>query len=224
MKKETISAALGGLALGFVLGLAAPKLFIATTPTCEHSSSPPPSVPAAPTPDQFNHAIKEYRSMLETDPKNAAAWFQLGGLYYGTSQVQEAVECYNKVLEIDPQNVEALVQLGNLYYDSDQYQQAVDHYQRALELDPDLSDVRVDLATMYRRLEKSDEAIAQLKQVIKEDPQHATARLNLGIMLRYDKQDYPGAIAAWEEFLRIVPNHSQAAKVKELIKETKKLL
>jgi tetratricopeptide (TPR) repeat protein len=225
MKKETIAMALGGLVVGFMLGLVVPRLFNA--PTGQHRSAPPPappSVPAGPTLDQFNHAIEEYKSLLKDDPQNLEGWFQLGNLYYGTGQDKEAIDSYNKVLELEPKHIKTLTQLGNLSYDSSRYQQATDYYQQVLEQNPELTDVRVDMATMYHRLKKTDEALKQLREAIERDPQHAMARVNLGIVLKNGKQDYQGAISVWQEFLEKFPDHPQVATVKEYIQQAKELL
>ncbi len=228
MKKETVAVALAGLVLGFVMGLVTPKLFNHQTITGERPytpQTPPADMPAQqPTVDQFEHAIKEYKTLLDTDPKNVEAWFQLGNIYYGVQENQQAVEYYNKALEIEPQHIAVLTQLGNLYFDIKQYQKAVDCYQRVLAVDPTIADVRVDMAVMYRRLKQPDKAIAELKKVIKETPGHATARINLGIILRDDKHDYQGAIAAWQEFLDNFPDHPMIPRVKEWIQKTKGLL
>jgi tetratricopeptide (TPR) repeat protein len=222
MKKETVAVALGSLILGFVLGLVAPKMFGISNKSI--TPPPPPSPPAQPSIEQFDHAIKEYRSLLEKDPKNEEAWLQLANLYYGTDREKDALECFNKVLEINPDNIKTLTQLGNLYYDSQQPQLAVEYYQRVLKLNPELSDVRVDMATMYSQLKRPEEAVRELDMVIEKDPRHALARINKGIILKRDLQDYKGAIAAWQGLLDIQPDHPQADKIREFINKTKELL
>ncbi len=222
MKKEIVVVGLAGLVLGFVMGLVTPKLFNDQTVERPYApQTPAADVPAQPTMAQFDHVIKEYQSLLESDPKNIDAWFQLGNIYYGLEQNKQAVENYNKVLEIEPQHIAVLTQLGNLYFDTGQYQQAVEFYQRVLAIDPTLSDVRVDMAVMYRRLKQPDEAIAELKKVIEKDPKHATARMNLGIILRDDKHDNQGAITAWQGFLDNFPEHPMSARVKDWVQKAK---
>ncbi len=222
MKKEIVSVAIGGLVLGFVMGLVTPKLFNTETDEHNHTTQSPPSdAPAKPTLDQFEHIISEYKSLLEADPGNVDAWFQLGNMYYAAEQPQQALESYNKALEIESQHIGVLTQMGNLYFDTEQYQKAIDYYRRVLAIDPGLSDVRIDMAIMYRRLGQPDEAVRQMKQVIKTDPKHAMAQINLGIILRYDKQDSKGAIDVWQGFVDKLPDDPQVPKVKEMIQQAK---
>ena len=48
-------------------------------------------------------------------------------------------------------------------------------------------------------------AIEAFRQVSRENPKHTNSWFNLGVVLKYDKKDFPGAIQAWEEFLKLEP-------------------
>jgi len=220
--RQVLAVAAGAFVLGLALGLVLPRLFNKSS----RQATPPPSSSQETTnlQAQFEHAIREYETILEKDPQNAEALVQLGTLYYGLERFEMAEEKFKQALKIKPENVDVLVRLGNLYYDTNRPQEALRYYQQALKLNPKLSDVRVDMATMYRRLGKADEALKELRRVIADDPQHAVAYMNLGIILRFDKGDYKGAIKAWEDFLRVAPKHPQADRVRELLEETRKLL
>lgn len=47
-------------------------------------------------------ALKEYRSMVEADPKNSQAWAGLGILLYGSGRAVEASDALTKALLLDP--------------------------------------------------------------------------------------------------------------------------
>ncbi len=230
MKKEFISIAIGGLVVGFVLGLMLPKMFSSKDAQHDHeqhAAAPPPPAEQAParfSNDQLEHVIKEYELILEKDPKNIEAYFQIGNIYYEMRKVNKAIESYSKGLELNPSSIDLLTQLGNLYFDTEKYQLAVDNYQKVLDIEPNINDVRVDMAIMYRRLNKPDIAIKELKTAIENDPEHTNAYVNLGIILRFDKKEYQKAIDAWQTFLDKFPDHVQAGKIKELIKKTKELI
>jgi tetratricopeptide (TPR) repeat protein len=190
MKKETVPVAVGALILGFVLGIAFPKLFpdkpqqVAHTQDDGHDHSeqqPPPEV----TDEQVVHALEQYKKMLEKDPNNKDIY----------------------------------VSMGNLCYDSDRYQQAVEYYQKALEIDPSLTDAHVDMGTMYRKLGQPTKAVKVLHEAISRNPSHPVARLNLGIILKFDLKDYHLATSAFEGFLKIAPDHPQAKLAKQFIEE-----
>lgn len=123
----------------------------------------------------------------------------------------------------EPTNVQALVALGNLYFDSNQYLKAIDVYERSLALDQKNPDVRTDLGVMYRAVKEYDKAVYQFREAARIDPSHKNSRFNLGIVLQHDKKDVQGALAAWEDFLRVEPSGERATAVKGEIKQLKEL-
>jgi cytochrome c-type biogenesis protein CcmH/NrfG len=119
------------------------------------------------------------------------------------SDYEENIRLAKSVLEKDPRDLQALISLGDAYFDTDQYQEAIDAYSKALAIDPKDSDVRTDMGIMYRKLGEFDKAIVAFRQAAQDQPLHVNSRFNLGIVLKYDKEDFKGAIQAWEEFLKL---------------------
>ena len=128
-----------------------------------------------------------------------------------------------ELLKRDPQNLQALVALGNAYFDTNQYRKAVDVYQKALAIDPKNADVRTDMAIMYRNLKDYDRAIQEFRQAAKDNPGHVNSRFNIAIVMQYDKKDIPGAIGAWEEFLKIEPTGDRANMARSQLEQLKGL-
>ena len=127
------------------------------------------------------------------------------------------------LLKRDPNNLQALISLGNAYFDTNQYKKAIDVYQRALKIDPKNADVRTDLGIMYRNIKDYDSAIREFRQAAKENPTHVNSRFNVAIVLQHDKNDIPGAIVAWEEFLKVEPEGQRAGMAKAQIEQLKGL-
>ena len=134
---------------------------------------------------------------------------------------EEEIQLSKSVLEKDPNNLQALVGLGNAYFDTDRYQEAIDAYSRALVINPENSDLRTDMGITYRKLAKFDKALEAFQQAAHDDPKHLNSRFNLGIVLKYDKNDFQGAIRAWEEFLKLNPDDDRATMVKQEIEAMK---
>ncbi|MGQ9648034.1 MAG: tetratricopeptide repeat protein [Thermodesulfobacteriota bacterium] len=120
-----------------------------------------------------------------------------------TTNYEEEIRLSKSILEKDPRNLEALITLGNAYFDTDRYQEAIDAYSKALAIDPKNPDVRTDMGIMYRRLGQFDKALEAFRQAAQDQPLHVNSRFNIGIVLKYDKNDFVGAIQAWEEFLKL---------------------
>jgi len=118
------------------------------------------------------------------------------------SAMAEALE---KETAANPNNVDGWIQLGNLYFDADNYDGAIGAYEKALALEPGNADVWTDLGVMYRRKGQPQKAVEAFGQAAKVDPKHQSSRFNKGVVLLHDLKDVPGAVAAWEELIRINP-------------------
>jgi cytochrome c-type biogenesis protein CcmH/NrfG len=127
-----------------------------------------------------------------------------------------------KMLAVNPNNAKALVQLGNDYFDVHNYGKAIATYQKALEIDPNNEDLLTDLGVAYRRSGNPQEAVQSFHKALKYDPGHVQALFNLGIVLRDDLKDYPGALQAWETFLKKAPNAPYAVMVRPWVKQLRK--
>lgn len=63
---------------------------------------------------------------------------------------------------------------------------------------------------MYRRTKQPEKAIEWFNKAIKMDPSHLPSRFNKGIVQMYDLKESAGAIATWEELLKIDPEAQTA--------------
>jgi tetratricopeptide (TPR) repeat protein len=138
---------------------------------------------------------------------------------------EDDIRLAKSVLEKDLRNLEALIKLGNAYFDTDRYQEAIDVYSKALVIDPKNADVRTDMGIMYRKLGRFDKALEAFRQAAQDQPMHVNSRFNLGVALKYDKNDLPGAIQAWEDFLKLEalldPGDERPIMVKQEIESMK---
>jgi len=142
----------------------------------------------------------------------------------GSSQfgeIKKKVDLLQSILKNDPENLNAWIDLGNAYFDTDQFDAAIEAYSKALEIDPKKADVRTDMGIMYRRKGDFDRAIQEFRKAAEDDPGHLNSRYNLGVVLLHDKGDIPGAIEAWEKYLKLEPNGRRAENIRNQITKMK---
>jgi cytochrome c-type biogenesis protein CcmH/NrfG len=141
---------------------------------------------------------------------------------------EDDIRIAKSILEKDPRDLQTLITLGDACFDTDRYQEAIDAYSKALAIDPKNPDVRTDMGIMYRKLGQFDKALEAFRQAAKDQPMHANSRFNIGVVLKYDKKDYPGAIQAWEEFIKLEklldPGDERPVMVRQEIESMKKSL
>ena len=125
----------------------------------------------------------------------------------------QKIKMLKEVVAKEQDNRTAWVQLGNNYFDSNQFLQAVEAYDKALELDDNDPNVLTDQGVMFRKLGWFDRAVQNFEKAAKISPNHSQSLYNLGIVYRYDLNDFPSAIKAWERFLRVAPPGPSTSQV-----------
>ena len=118
------------------------------------------------------------------------------------------------VVAQEPGNRAAWVQLGNNYFDSNQFMQAVEAYDKALELDGNDPNVLTDQGVMFRKLGWYDRAVQNFEKAYQINSFHTQSLYNLGIVYRYDLNDFPNAVKAWEKFLEMTPPGQAADQIR----------
>lgn len=121
-----------------------------------------------------------------------------------------------------PNDPALLAQAGNTYYDAQIFPLAINYYQRSLAADPKNVAVRTDMATAMFYNNDPDHSIAEFDRALKDDPKNGNALFNRGIVKWRGKMDVNGAVADWENLLKINPNYEQAEQVKAYIAQAKK--
>ena len=124
-------------------------------------------------------------------------------------------------LQANPKDVSALVALGNLYFDNQQCTDAIGYYQRALNENPNNPDVRTDMGVCYFYSGDPDRALKEFDRALQDDPKHSQTIFNVGVVKLQGKNDPKGAIAAWEELLRIDPGYRDRARVESMLAEAR---
>jgi cytochrome c-type biogenesis protein CcmH/NrfG len=124
-------------------------------------------------------------------------------------------------LETNPKDVSALTALGNLYYDNSQWTTAIGYYGRSLNEAPKNPDVRTDMGIAYYYSGDPDRALKEFDQALKDDPKHVQTLFNVGVVKKDGKHDLKGAIAAWENVLKIDPQYQDRAKLESMLAEAK---
>ncbi|RYB93875.1 tetratricopeptide repeat protein [Nocardioides oleivorans] len=113
-----------------------------------------------------------FENVLQIDPGNVYAHYNLGLLAQGTGDGALAVEQYDAALETDPDFTSALYNKG-IVLEATDLEEAVALYERALAIDPDLASAHMRLGFALLHLGKTAEAEAHLSTGIELDPSMA---------------------------------------------------
>jgi len=96
--------------------------------------------------DDFNTKKKELDSILEEDPHNHLAHFNLGVAYTKLGAFKSAIDEYTKAMEFHPEKLfkEALYNRANAYYDNGQYEEClkdIETFSKEFSVSPYLEEI-----------------------------------------------------------------------------------
>lgn len=169
----------------------------------------------------FKAAAADYESALAIAPGDPQTLFTLGQIYLlGLKQPSKAVDKFSALVNADPTNSESLFWLGQAYAAENQWAQARDEFQRSFAIDHQYAAL-FNLGLAYYNLKDYKDArdafLALAGHQTKEHPDFQLWFV-LGDTLRH-LGDKKGAVAAYKQFVALVPKGQATVKAKAYIKQ-----
>jgi cytochrome c-type biogenesis protein CcmH/NrfG len=184
MNRNILLALAGGLVVGGLIGYftgatsgsGSSTVVAAAVPPAATTPSMPGGMPGAtpgmtpgampPSAAQQQNIAGLERATLQ-DPKNRAAWVELGNAYFDSNQAQKAVTAYAKALALQGDDPNVLTDQGVMYRELGQFDKAVANFQKAQKLDPKHLQSLFNLGIVYANdLHKLPEAQAAWNRII----------------------------------------------------------
>jgi tetratricopeptide (TPR) repeat protein len=138
------------------------------------------------TQGKWDEAAKEYRLVLQQNPRLPGIHFRLGRLLLSKTkptpeEAEEAKKEMQAELEIDPSNAGAEYVLGEMARQNQQWDEAIQHFSRAAKLDPGFGDAFVGWGGSLVSAKKYSDAIPPLEIGVKLQVGNPAAHYMLGI-------------------------------------------
>ena len=171
---------------------------------------------------QVGRAINVHQALLQrpdlTTLEHAYVLLCLGLDFRTGGFVDRALEAFQEVVRLDPHNRYALVNLQKLYEDQHQWNEAAKVREVIARIDEGresengqiLAFLRNEVGVEQAARGELDDAAESFVAAIDIDPRTVPAYLHLGDM-RERRGDRAGAIAAWEELAKMVPERAYLA-------------
>ena len=122
---------------------------------------------------------------------------------------------------ISPEVVVRMLQAARESLNAGRYPEAIAAYQAVLKRDSKNVDAMTHLGAIVALGGHADAALETFDKALKIDPKYAPALLYKGQVLYEVKQDYAGAIKAWERFVSLVPPGEDRKRIDLLIEEAR---
>ncbi|MGW0824143.1 tetratricopeptide repeat protein [Streptomyces sp. NPDC002845] len=114
-------------------------------------------------------AAHTYRRVLELDPHNKFAWYNLGVIAQQDGNTADARAAYDRALKIDPSFVSALYSEAMLL-ESSKPDRAVELLRRAVAADPEATAIHMQLGLFLAKQERDDEAEDAFRRAVAAEP------------------------------------------------------
>lgn len=162
-------------------------------------------------------ATATLRSLVEADPKDYAAWNELGMVYFVQKDLEAAANSYAKAIELKPDYVTAHVSLGRVRLAQKQNDVAITVLETALKADPKSASANYFLGEAYLALKKGSMAVNYMNEALKLDPV-GMANAHLRLATLYNLAGYKDRAALeYNEFLKKKPDYPEAQKLRDYI-------
>ena len=139
-------------------------------------------------------AIEKYRAILKAAPHLAAAYNNLGMLYFNEHDFAHAAEVLKRGLELHADMPTASAMLGMSYFQVGAYDKAEPLLRKALRANPDDNQVEMMLIHAFINSGKFEEAISHLNSFLKRNPKNQEAWYMLGKTYLHMSEDALGKI------------------------------
>jgi Flp pilus assembly protein TadD len=168
---------------------------------------------------RLDQAIEDYERSIAADPRNAAAFNNLGVALKDRGRLDEAAEAFQKALALDAKYEKALNNLGVIRFRKNQFEEAISLFKQALLINAGNVESHTNLGLIYLLAGRDDDALDAFQQALRVDPRLAEAHYNLGILWeRRGNRD--SAQRHYLKFVELAPDRHVVlvAKVKERLK------
>ncbi len=156
--------------------------------------------------DEDDRAVQAYQDALARDSEFKPALFGLANIYEERGQLDDAAAGFRRIIEVDPRDSGAHFRLAGIHTARKEFAEALELLQDNVESGSERPVFHNLMAECYIGLEQFDEAEKEVGIALEMKSDLASANYNLALILE-EKQDIPGAIAAYDRDLEVSPKN-----------------
>jgi Flp pilus assembly protein TadD len=168
---------------------------------------------------EYDEAIEAYREAVRSQPRFAAAWFELGLVHQIQNHAREAEEAYQRAVAADPEYVKPYRQLAFIAFHEQRWPDVLEATDRLLYLDP-VSYPDGYYFDSVARFQTGDLEAAErsARKATTVEPERTPPRAHavLGAIL-IEKQDYVGAAEELRAYLALVEPGPEADQARAML-------
>lgn len=113
---------------------------------------------------EYEKAIKNFKRIIEIDPHNYRAHYNLGIAYFNLELFEEALNACKIAIAIKPDYKHCHYNIGLIYEERENLEKAVEAHQKALKIDPDFVYAKQALMAIRQKLDNLNEIEIESKE------------------------------------------------------------
>jgi len=173
---------------------------------------------------------RKYREILNLNPFNAEAHYELGNVLYAEEKFEEAEKEYAEAIKLNPKFADAYNAMGKLLQiyaekprvkystewnseiilpDPKKFSEAEKFYRTAITLDPYYVEAHNNLGNLLFKLGRFTQAKKCYEEILKFLPNFAEAHCNLGFIF-FNEGNFAEAESEYRKTLKIEPDFAEA--------------
>ncbi|MFC2076876.1 FG-GAP-like repeat-containing protein [candidate division KSB1 bacterium] len=129
--------------------------------------------------DNFESAVREYRSVVRLDPTRSSDHLNLGLALMESNELEAALIEFQEALRLDPGYTHIYYNLGICHKRLGQYRQASEWLAEASTRDSTEVAIWYNLGVCYRRIDQMEESRTAFEKVLELNPYNVNAHYNL---------------------------------------------
>ena len=150
-----------------------------------------------------------YRQVLQLQPRNFTALFELGLICACSNDKGAAAEWFGKAAKVEPGNAAAHYCLGLALHEGGRADSAVISFRRAITLKANYAEAHFCLGNSLLELNRLDDALASYDAAIALKADYADAYSNRGVVLK-NMRRIEDAIASFDRAIALRPDFARA--------------
>lgn len=167
-------------------------------------------------------AALEYQKELANSPDSENVLYNLGQALIKAGKYDEAIAALEKTSAINPQKPEPLMSLAAAYEAKGDKAKADEMYEKVAAIDPrNAAILFYNVGVKAWNENRGKEAVSAYQKAVEKDPNYAQAHRELARALMA-QQDFKGALAHFQEYLKLEPKAPDAKEIQDNIALLKK--
>jgi len=165
---------------------------------------------------KYDAAISSYKKAISINPKDDAAYYNLGIVYKHAGQPENAIAVWRKGAALNKKNPRNLLAIGDLYFEKKAFDEAERTYQKIVQRWPNNQTAHYRMGVIYNRQKRYKDSLMAFQRTIKANNKNDLARkaliqsAALKAQLKDDEKTMESSMRDIQKALILKPNDPEA--------------